>query len=286
MNKKAGAKDVKKIKKIKKVDVDEEKSSFFFVALIGLLVVGAIGAVLFLAAGRESAIGVAPQAGGEGVGDHWHWAYSVNNCGTTLNAATNDNGDAGIHTHGRGLVHIHPFRPDAAGPNAKLGVFFEAFGGELTDDSYTPGSSEDPVTLSEEAGCDGQPATLKLAYWEDAYDDEAEPTIIEENLADFKFENDNGMFTLALVVEGQEIPRPPVDRVQLLSQTNGVEYTPSDAVLPEDAPQTEPVTESEEGAETTVADEAASDEESTDEAEEAAEDDAESAEEPTDTTEG
>ncbi len=249
MSKKAGSKDANIGKKIKKVDVDAEKGSFFFVALIGLLVVGAAGAVLYLAQARESNIDVAPLAGGEGVGDHWHWAYSINHCGTILSPAAEPPESAGIHTHGDGLVHIHPFRPDVSGANAKLGVFFEASGAELTDESYTPGPTEEKVTLSEEEGCDGKPATLKLAIWEDATDLDAEPTIIDEGLADFVFDSDGGMITLALVAAGEEIPPPPADRVQRLAGASNLP-TGELPVTPGDDPGTEDTTV--DGADTTV----------------------------------
>jgi hypothetical protein len=35
----------------------------------------------------------------------------------------------GIHTHGDGVIHIHPFTANAAGPNATLGFFIKAIPG-------------------------------------------------------------------------------------------------------------------------------------------------------------
>ena len=246
---------MKKIKKIKKVDVDEEKGSFFFVALVGLLLVGSIGAVLFFATSRESALNVAPEVNvGVPGDDHWHYAYTINHCGTDLSPSTVTDQPVGIHTHGQGLVHIHPNKPEGAGPNAKFIRFVEAIGAELTDDAYTPGPGEMPTVLSEEEGCDGKPAKLKLAYWADAFDEEAEPTeVLEKNLGDFRFAERGGMVSLALVPEGEDVPRPPIDRILRQAETDQVEYEPSEDLLstPDSAPPADEADDSTEDSDAT-----------------------------------
>jgi len=194
----------------------DQSGSRWFIAVIVLLVVAGGAVVALFASQRESVIGVAPQAGI----DHWHDAYLIHHCGTDLPASTNSNDPDGIHTHGTGLIHIHPFNPETAGPNATLGKFVEALGGELTDDTYTPGPGELPQILSEADGCDGERAVLQVAYWENAWTTE-EPEIITENLADFRFDNlSGGAVTIALLPEGAEIPKPPPDRLAQLESTN------------------------------------------------------------------
>ncbi len=188
-----------------------------FIALVLLLVVAGGAVVALFATQRESVIGIAPEAGI----DHWHDAYLIHACGEDLPASFNTDGPDGIHTHGNGLIHIHPANPSAAGPNAELGVFLGAMGGELTDDYYIPGSGESPVEMREADGCDGEDAVLQLAYWENAWTDE-DPEIITENLAEFTFDNPSGgALTLALLPEGAEIPKPPAERIALLESTNG-----------------------------------------------------------------
>ena len=225
----------------------------FFVILVVLVVVGGVGLIGVLALNRQSVIGVAPVPGSEGVeGDHWHSAYVINNCGEDLPFINTQAGSDGIHTHGDGLVHVHPSNATAAGSNAKVGKFLKAAGADLTDDTYTPPPAsvdengtqiaEDETVLAEADGCDGSPATLKLAYWEDAYQTEpGEPDVVlTEDLADFVFEKNHGMFTLALVAEGEEITPPPPDRIASLARTNDQEYTPPEgfggAVVPEEGP--------------------------------------------------
>jgi len=69
---------------------------------------------------------------GAKVGDHWHAAIGVNVCGTwqanlpTYEAAT------GVHSHGDGFMHIHPFSAAGAGSNAKVGLFYSQAGDKLS----------------------------------------------------------------------------------------------------------------------------------------------------------
>ena len=48
----------------------------------------------------------------------------------------------GIHTHGSGLIHLHPRSQDDEGANANLGLFFYNALGELTVDSLMLASGE------------------------------------------------------------------------------------------------------------------------------------------------
>ena len=71
--------------------------------------------------------------------DHWHATYDIWICGEHQPALPE--WEAGIHTHGDGIIHMHPFNPDEEGPGAALGKFFEYGGGLLTDNEMRlPGS--------------------------------------------------------------------------------------------------------------------------------------------------
>lgn len=72
--------------------------------------------------------------------DHWHAAYTFYACGVKQpNAPT---WDSGIHTHGDGIIHLHPFTESEEGRGARLVKWFE-YGDGLLDDSQIrlPGSS-------------------------------------------------------------------------------------------------------------------------------------------------
>jgi hypothetical protein len=74
------------------------------------------------------------------IGDHWHAAYAVY-IGDELqpNMPT---WESGVHTHGDGIIHIHPFQHFEEGSGAALTKFFAYGGGTLTEDEFRiPGQS-------------------------------------------------------------------------------------------------------------------------------------------------
>ena len=65
--------------------------------------------------------------------DHWHAVYSFYACGERQpNSPTWEGG--GVHTHGDGIVHIHPFTQAEEGRGARLIKWFEYGGGLLDGD--------------------------------------------------------------------------------------------------------------------------------------------------------
>ncbi|MFQ6029767.1 MAG: VanZ family protein [Dehalococcoidia bacterium] len=74
------------------------------------------------------------------VGDHWHARYQISVCGSVLPDLEGVRG--GVHSHGNGFIHIHPFERREAGRNANLALFFATHGGALTDHSLTLPSGE------------------------------------------------------------------------------------------------------------------------------------------------
>src|SRR4051794_28699673 len=64
-----------------------------------------------------------PSKGGK-AGDHWHVAYGMYVCDHFLPPVTDAGDDKnGIHTHGDGVIHTHPFNAASSGSNARLKVF-------------------------------------------------------------------------------------------------------------------------------------------------------------------
>ena len=60
------------------------------------------------------------------VGDHWHSAWGVYVCDKFVKLPEPTGNDpVGIHTHGDGLIHTHPFSEKAAGKIAIMARFFE-----------------------------------------------------------------------------------------------------------------------------------------------------------------
>jgi hypothetical protein len=74
----------------------------------------------------------------------------------------------GIHSHGDGLMHIHPFTSAAAGRNATMGVFLDQVGVSITDTTLTlPGGTFTEGTTKCEGGKDG---VVQVAKWDKASD--------------------------------------------------------------------------------------------------------------------
>ncbi len=181
------------------------------------MLIGAVS-VGYVATQRESNVGIRPI---QGV-DHWHAAYSIYNCGQFAPVIQDAEHGAGVHSHQDGIVHVHPSSPQGSGTNATIGVFFEAASAELGDDTFNFGATDgNPTTLSEEAGCNGEPATLQVAFWDNALAaQQGDPPdrIVTEDLANVRFMGDIGAFTVALVPEGTEIPPPEtIDNLATLS---------------------------------------------------------------------
>jgi hypothetical protein len=105
------------------------------VAIAAVVIVGIVAVVLTRGGAGSDDGGVAPfvaNASTGQAGDHWHTYLGVNICGEWLDdvpAFENPVGtptgtqNAGIHSHGDGLIHTHPFVQSEAGNNATLGKY-------------------------------------------------------------------------------------------------------------------------------------------------------------------
>ena len=131
-----------------------------------------------------------PEPDGPTLDDHWHAAFAIYACGDFL-AAENPNDPLGIHTHGDGLIHIHPFEEEAAGENATLGVFLDAAGVDVD-------------SLAEDTGCDEPGNEMRLLV------DGAEVAGSPEDLP----LRQGQVIVLALAPPDEDIGEPPwADRI-------------------------------------------------------------------------
>jgi hypothetical protein len=144
----------------------------------------------------------AGSAAGPAIGDHWHMAVGFSRCGEVLPDQQDVDGDPdGIHTHGDGLIHIHPFNEDAAHEHAVLGRFLDVVGAEVVDGVLTlaDGGALDPAD-----GCDGRPAELVVARWDDASDTSPEVDEVEapDDLTGVRLDADGAVLAVAVVPRG------------------------------------------------------------------------------------
>jgi hypothetical protein len=184
--------------------------NLLFPGVIGAIVLLGSALVWYAADDRKGDTSIPPVVGE----DHWHAAYGIYICGEWQPDIPEFENTTGIHTHGDGVIHIHPFSQSGAGENATLGTFLEDTDVKLSDDQLTIGKNELPdgaKTWKEgEDQCDGKDAELVVAQWEDVSDENAKPALLTSGLKDIRFRGDGEGYTIAFMPEGDtDIPKPP-----------------------------------------------------------------------------
>ena len=221
-----------------------------FPALIILVVLAGVSLVVFARQNREANAAPLSQANEEF--DHWHAALGVSDCGTILYDATAEGGPffvdqladpQGIHTHGDGVIHIHPFLDSAGGRNARMRIFFEDIGLDASDSKVTfpDGTVWDEAEKQCGEGDEATPGQIVLARWNDAQaaaDGERPSEIITEDFGDTRYRNDREYFTLAFVPEG-DFENIPV-RPDVISSLNNLSDVPPEDNI--EAPSTSATT--------------------------------------------
>ena len=143
--------------------------SYFWPAFVTIVVVlGTLGVVFSRNQRTTSAAPIqAPSRDNSPplVGDHWHAAYGVFICGKFASPVNDQTDPFGIHTHGDGIIHAHPFRIKGrpfTGKNANLGAFLKAVGGKITPTSFKiPGSG----SRTNGAKCSGKVGEVQVLSW-------------------------------------------------------------------------------------------------------------------------
>jgi hypothetical protein len=136
--------------------------------------------------------------------DHWHAAYGIDICGQWHAGLTDTKGDAvGIHSHGDGLIHIHPKSANAAGKKATLGVFMTEEGVKLTSTSI---DLPDRDKLSNGSKCGSKPGKLQVGVWETPSDTTVQIIKGDPNKIRLKQAQ---VITIAFLAPGQKLQQPP-----------------------------------------------------------------------------
>jgi hypothetical protein len=164
---------------------------------IGVIVLLGIGGIVV---SRSGSSGSASPA----LGDHIHAQFDVFDCRTggfldpapEFEARADGGTRAGIHTHGDGFIHIHPFSSDETGDNATVGTFLEFAGFDMSDDSWELWQG-DPAQNGD-ACADGRPGELRWAV--NGEEQDGDPS-------DFK-PDDGDQIVVALIPEGDDVPAP------------------------------------------------------------------------------
>jgi len=185
----------------------------FPVAIFAIFLVG-ISIVIVARTSNKQASAVAPA-----VGDHIHNAFGIYVCDKYLPAVVDSTAadTLGIHTHGDGIIHIHPFQGGVAGKNAKLSVFADRVGLKLSDTSIT---MPDGTKYAKGYDCNGTPAELSAYYWANAFDDSTPPKIYTSDFGSIPLRTDRAAIALVIAPPGTDVPKP--DSVPTLNKLEDV----------------------------------------------------------------
>ncbi|MEZ5181962.1 MAG: hypothetical protein R2702_08830 [Acidimicrobiales bacterium] len=219
----------------------KQRNWLFAVAIIAIVALG-IGIVVFArdknGGGGDNATPPRANLGDGNPSDHWHAAFAVNVCGKEITPLQDGPTDVeGIHTHGDGLIHIHPFTRSAAGDRATMSKFFKQVSFTVTDSGFqlpAGTTTEDGGTTVKEGEttCGGKAGEVVLAHWKDAVTAAGtEPDkIFTKDFGSVPFTEDGGAFTLAYVVKGtKDIPAPSTAaEIQTLGAVDGAPTPSSD----------------------------------------------------------
>ncbi|MBA2607960.1 MAG: hypothetical protein H0U92_03385 [Actinobacteria bacterium] len=174
-------------------------SAIFMVVVIGVLGVALSSKNI---ADKQASAEVTPPT----KKDHWHAAYGFNLCGEWA-SALNDGaaGDTtGIHTHGDGLIHTHPFLNSVTGKNATFGKLMK-----ITDTAVTATSVDlkrDNEKLKNGDKCGSKPGVLTARSFKNLEDKAG--TELKGSPSAWRIK-DGTLITISFNPKGFKVEQPP-----------------------------------------------------------------------------
>jgi hypothetical protein len=217
----------------------------YYVSIITIVVIGT-ALVYFSRSHRLSAVNTAGGASPPVVGqDHWHEAYGFYVCtaadkGEFIPVFPYQTDPEGIHTHGDGVIDIHPYEKSAAGKNAVLGVFSKVTGvtlnaGELKIPSFSGYGGHD---YHDSDNCGGTPGRVQVTVFPTSTTPSG--TLWTKDPRDAPL-TDQSMIVVSFMPKGAKIPPPPqanIDAMVHPLDVPAVATTPDSTTTVPGAPST------------------------------------------------
>jgi hypothetical protein len=157
---------------------------------------------------------------------HWHIAYGIYVCdtfqpkltGTKEETGIDADGNTvllndkfrilGVHSHGDGIIHYHPYSTKASGNRAKLGVFLDVYDVKLTDtDLVLPADQGGDKWSTKDTKCDGKDTQLKVRVW-NHFSNAGDFHDVITDFNDIRITNDGMVMVIAFVPKDADIPMP------------------------------------------------------------------------------
>jgi hypothetical protein len=172
------------------------KKNYAWPAAIGAVVVLGVLLVILSFGGKSAAL--APR-----IGDHWHAAYGVYDANKFIAPFVDKGQDTtGIHTHGEGLMHIHPFATRTSGKGANISAFLDDVGGKVSDTSIdVPGLK----AKNGDKTSTGKVGHVELWVWDNPAD--AAATVVRKDIGQWA-PKDQSIWVLAFVPDGTKPTLP------------------------------------------------------------------------------
>jgi hypothetical protein len=203
-----------------------------FPLVVAIVLVLGVALIAYARASQPEASASPPQPGI----DHWHAAYGFQICtdepelvftgnleerdanGVFVNREFNN---TGVHSHDDGVIHWHPYTQRAAGNRADLGIFWDNYGLEISDDEMTlpvegmvyqaagaplPDDYQYGHVEDGETKCGDETGDLRVVVWDDANDSGSSNTYTA-NFGDIPMQ-DGAVVVVAFVPDDVDIVMP------------------------------------------------------------------------------
>ncbi len=235
-----------------------------FPMVVTLVIVLGLSLVLYARQSRPSV----DASGAPQQSDHWHHAYGFYLCDTwfQLEGDAEQQGSenftqyarTGIHSHNDGLIHWHPFSSASVGSNARLGVFLDTYGVELSNDEIVFPETQREALENQLSGQD--PPREDILRWEDGdtctvdgSEENAEVQVVVWNnftdtddgttyIADFdniRLDRDQMVVVIAFVPDNTDVSMPPwAPELPALGEIDSGVINPNDSVPAGDSTDT------------------------------------------------
>ncbi|MDQ2649448.1 MAG: hypothetical protein M3Z03_07830 [Actinomycetota bacterium] len=183
--------------------------SLLFPGIITIVVVLGTALVAYARDDRsKDDMGGVPQ-----LSDHIHQAVAFVACGEFLPDLPEFESPVGIHTHGDGVIHVHPFSQLGVGSNATLDRYLKdarddgGLDAELTAKrlKYQGETYEEAKTECE--GVDDP--ILRVGYWPNVQDEASKPQVTTGDFTEIRLNEDGAGITVFFGDKDADIPKPP-----------------------------------------------------------------------------
>ena len=224
--------------------------SVFPIAVVLVVVLGLVAIIYGRQSRPSDGSGVPRVNDGVNTDSHWHGAFGIYICdtfqpkttGTKEESGVDSAGNTvltndkfkilGVHSHGDGVIHYHPYSTKSSGNRAKLGVFLDVYDIKLNDTKLVMPPDQGGETWStDDTKCGDKDTDLIVRVW-DSY---AKPGVYHDVVTDFnniRITNDGMVFVVAFVPKGTDIPQPDwAAQLPTLGAADGGNVAPSTTIV-------------------------------------------------------